>query len=101
MRMARVFFPQFSVVSPFMTLALAPTFSAGATESSRSRNTRSALLAAAFSIMRSLLAGVDNSDLLKRISSYLFPLRPLARRRHFLFPCPLFRFEVRLRGDHD
>src|SRR6266487_4346124 len=47
------------------------TFSLGETESSRSRNTRSALLATAFSIIRSLLAGVDNSDRLRRI---YFPL---------------------------
>src|SRR5438034_5156866 len=67
MRNARVFLPQSSVLSAETTFALAPTFSSGETESSRSRNTRSALLAAAFSIMRSLLAGVDNSDRLKRM----------------------------------
>src|SRR2546421_11602060 len=67
MRNARVFLPQSSVLSAETTFALAPTFSLGETESSRSRNTRSALLATAFSIMRSLLAGVDNSDRLKRM----------------------------------
>src|SRR5579863_5577451 len=54
-----------------MTFARDATFSLGATESSRSRNTRSAGLAAAFSIMRSLVAGVDSSHRLKRI---IFPL---------------------------
>src|SRR5260370_7177291 len=68
MRNARVFLPQSSVLSAETTFALAPTFSLGETESSRSRNTRSALLATAFSIMRSLLAGVDNSDRLKRMA---------------------------------
>src|SRR2546422_1208389 len=67
MRNARVFFPQSRLLSAVMTFALASTFSVGETESSMSRNTRSALLAAAFSIMRSLLAGVDNLERLRRI----------------------------------
>src|SRR5436190_17726255 len=71
MRNARVFLPQSSVLSAETTFALAATFSVGETESSRSRNTRSALLAAAFSIIRSLLAGVDNSDRLRRIVIFL------------------------------
>src|SRR6266851_1674643 len=65
--MARVFLPQSSVLSALMTFALDATFSLGETESSRSRKTRSALLAAAFSIIRSLLAGVDSSDRLNRM----------------------------------
>src|SRR5690348_13804813 len=69
MRTALVFFPKSSVCKACMTFARAATFSDGATESSRSRNTRSAALWAAFAIMRSLLAGVDNSDRLKRIGS--------------------------------
>src|ERR1700692_3504454 len=48
--LARVFLPQSRVFSAWMTFARDATFSLGATESSRSRNTRSALLPAAFSI---------------------------------------------------
>src|SRR5713226_1791521 len=93
MRTARVFLPQSSVFSAWITLALAATFSLGAAESSRSRKTRSAWLPAAFSIMRSFLAGVDSSHRLRRIlfSSFIFAVTP-AQPRHLLVPCALPRF---------
>src|SRR5680860_1158828 len=71
MRTARVLLPQSSVLSALMILARAEAFSFGATESSRSRNTRSALLAAALTIIFSLLPGVDSSERRKRIAFIL------------------------------
>src|SRR6516225_3886250 len=53
--------------SASMTLLRASTFWLGATASSRSRNTTSALVPRAFSIIFSLLPGVDSSHRRKRI----------------------------------
>src|SRR5712692_1743907 len=93
MRTARVFLPQSSVFSAWITLALAATFSLGATESSRSRKTRSARLPAAFSIMRSLLAGVESSHRLRRMLFSLLIFRVIpAQLRHLLVPFALPRF---------
>src|SRR6266516_6253180 len=106
MRMARVFLPQSRVFNALISLALDATFSLGETESSRSRNTRSGLLAAAFSIMRSLLAGVDNSERLRRILASQAHLRGrpqgiaptmdvLACSRHSSFPSALLRADLK------
>src|SRR2546430_5115463 len=67
MRKARVFLPQLSVRRASITLPRASTFWLGATASSRSRNTTSAGVPRAFSIIFSLLPGVDSSHRRKRI----------------------------------
>src|SRR5919106_1025909 len=61
-RTARTVRPQSSSVSADTAVARAPSLATGAHASSRSRNTRSAPDLAAFSHMRSLLAGLASSD---------------------------------------
>src|SRR3984957_12961569 len=62
MRIARTVRPQSSSFSAAMALARAVSLCAGATASSRSRNTRSASEAAAWANMWSLLAGTASSE---------------------------------------
>src|SRR5260370_4571530 len=85
-----------------MTFALDATFSLGATESSRSRKTKSARLPAAFSIMRSLLAGVDSSHRLRRMLFSLLIFRVIpAQPCHLLVPFALPRFVGSSGRHHD
>src|SRR5688572_22547043 len=82
MRTARVFDPQSRSFKPDTMLGRAFSFSAGATASSRSRNTKSALLAAAFAIIFVLVAGVDNSERRSReLESLMSTLRSNAAER--------------------
>src|SRR5438132_1359249 len=66
MRTTRVLAPQSWVVSASTIFARAPGFSSGAQASSRSRNTSSAALAAAFSIILGLLPGQARTDRRRR-----------------------------------
>ena len=82
-RTARSFLPQSSSLRPRTTWSRAAIFCAGATASSRSRNTRSAALCAAFSIILGFEPGVDSSERRRRMvmSSPLAPGPSSARRR--------------------
>ncbi len=66
-RTARVFDPQSSWFRASTIAPRAATLALGATASSRSRNTRSASLAAAFAIILSLEPGVESSERRRRI----------------------------------
>src|SRR5688572_30324606 len=74
MRTARVFTPQSRPLRPSMMFRRAPTFSEATTESSRSRKTRSASLAAALAIIFGLTPGVESSLRRRRLLGMVGPL---------------------------
>src|SRR5262245_33474377 len=67
MRTQRTFLPQSSSRSAFTILGRVSTLALGATESSLSRNTRSAAVATALAITASLLPGTASSTRRRRI----------------------------------
>ena len=102
-RTARIFLPQSRLRSASTAFLRAASFCAGATASSRSRNTMSAAVAIAFSIIFGLEAGVESSERLSRsvmiapFARLKFPrqpapaqyARPAAARAHkFPTACP-------------
>ena len=85
-RTARTFLPQSRLRNASTAFLRDASFCAGATASSRSRNTMSAVVAIAFSIIFGLEAGVESSDRLNRsvmispCAPPIFPRQPAPAR---------------------